>query len=120
MAAAARLVANPEQLTYYATGDYTERPAVLTGYTLAELGVLRDGWAELPPRPPILVFAYSQSGVVEALPSRANVLVVPSPAYDEASFIPGDGHPNARGNAGFARMIAAAMRGDARFAALFP
>jgi hypothetical protein len=40
VAAAARLVANPEQLSMYQTGDYTERPAVLTGYTLAERGVL--------------------------------------------------------------------------------
>ena len=41
VAASARLVSNPEQVTYYQTGDYTERSAVLTGYTLPELGVLR-------------------------------------------------------------------------------
>lgn len=41
VAAAARLFTNPEQLTYYSTGDYSERPATLTGWTAAELGVLR-------------------------------------------------------------------------------
>ena len=41
VAAAARVVANPEQVTYYATGDYSERPATLTGWTLPELAVLR-------------------------------------------------------------------------------
>lgn len=41
VSAAARLVANPEQVTYYSTGDYTERPATLSGWTLAELAVLR-------------------------------------------------------------------------------
>lgn len=41
IAAAARLFVNPDQLTYYATGDYSERPATLTGWTAAELGVLR-------------------------------------------------------------------------------
>lgn len=39
--AAARLFTNPEQLTYYSTGDYSERPATMTGWTAAELGVLR-------------------------------------------------------------------------------
>ena len=37
----ARLFVNPEQITYYSTGDYSERPATLTGWTAAELGVLR-------------------------------------------------------------------------------
>lgn len=41
VAAAARLFTNPEQLTYYSTGDYSERPATMTGWTAAELGVLR-------------------------------------------------------------------------------
>ena len=41
VAASARLVTNPEQLTYYSTGDYSERPATLTGWTLAELATLR-------------------------------------------------------------------------------
>ena len=41
VSAGARLFINPEQLTYYSTGDYSERPATLTGWTAAELGVLR-------------------------------------------------------------------------------
>lgn len=41
VAAGARLFVNPEQLTYYSTGDYSERPATMTGWTAAELGVLR-------------------------------------------------------------------------------
>src|SRR5699024_4462910 len=41
VAATGRLVTNPEQVTYYSTGDYSERPATLTGWTLAELQVLR-------------------------------------------------------------------------------
>ena len=41
VSASARLVTNPEQLFHYALGDYTERPAVLTGWTLTELAVLR-------------------------------------------------------------------------------
>ncbi len=41
VAAAARLYVNPEQVTYYATGDYSERPATMTGWTAAELAVLR-------------------------------------------------------------------------------
>lgn len=41
VSAGARLFANPEQLAYYSTGDYSERPATLTGWTHAELGVLR-------------------------------------------------------------------------------
>lgn len=40
VSAGARLVTNPEQVSQYAAADYTERPAVLSGYTLAELGVL--------------------------------------------------------------------------------
>lgn len=39
-AATARLTSNPEQVSYYATGDYSERPAVLAGWTLPELAVL--------------------------------------------------------------------------------
>lgn len=39
--ACARLVTNPEQLSYYSMADYSERPAVLAGWTLAELGVLK-------------------------------------------------------------------------------
>lgn len=42
VAAAGRIVVNPEQVTYYSSGDYSERPATLTGWTLAELGVLRN------------------------------------------------------------------------------
>lgn len=38
--AAARLVNNPEQVSWYAAGDYSERPAVFNGYTLAEQRVL--------------------------------------------------------------------------------
>lgn len=41
VAAGARLFVNPEQMTYYSTGDYSERPATMTGWTSAELGVLR-------------------------------------------------------------------------------
>lgn len=39
--AAVRLAANPRQVTYYQTGDYSERPAVLAGWTAAEVQVLR-------------------------------------------------------------------------------
>ena len=41
VAAAARLYVNPEQITYYQTGDYSERPATMTGWTMAERAVLR-------------------------------------------------------------------------------
>lgn len=41
VSATARLVSNPDQVSQYAAADYSERPAVLNGYTLAELGVLR-------------------------------------------------------------------------------
>lgn len=41
VAAGSRLFTNPEQLTSYQTGDYSERPALLNGWTSAELGVLR-------------------------------------------------------------------------------
>lgn len=37
----ARLATNPEQVAHFTTGDYSERPAQLAGWTLAELGVLR-------------------------------------------------------------------------------
>ena len=40
LSAAARLAANPEQITYYQLGDYSERPAVLEGWTLPEQAVL--------------------------------------------------------------------------------
>ena len=35
-----RLLTNPEQVSQYQTGDYSERPAVLNGWTLTELSVL--------------------------------------------------------------------------------
>lgn len=41
VSAAARLVTNPRQVRQYGIADYSETPAVLNGYTLAELGVLR-------------------------------------------------------------------------------
>ncbi len=41
VAAGARLFVNPEQMTYYSTGDYSERPATMTGWTSAEVAVLR-------------------------------------------------------------------------------
>ena len=41
VAATARLATNPEQVTVFTTGDYSERPAILAGWTLTELGVLR-------------------------------------------------------------------------------
>lgn len=41
VSAGARLFVNPEQVTQYTTGDYSERPATLTGWTSAELSVLR-------------------------------------------------------------------------------
>lgn len=37
----ARLATNPEQVSVFTTGDYSERPAQLAGWTLTELGVLR-------------------------------------------------------------------------------
>lgn len=39
--AAVRLASNPRQVTVYTTSDYTERPAVMAGWTLAERAVLR-------------------------------------------------------------------------------
>lgn len=48
VAAAARLTTNPEQVSVYSAGDYSERPAVFTGWTIAEQGVLhrwRKRWA---------------------------------------------------------------------------
>lgn len=41
ISATARLVTNPEQVRQYQIADYSESPAVLNGYTLAELGLLR-------------------------------------------------------------------------------
>ena len=41
VSATARLAANPEQVTAYTAGDYSERPAILAGWTIPELGVLR-------------------------------------------------------------------------------
>lgn len=41
VAATARLATNPEQVSVFTTGDYSERPAILAGWTLTELGVLR-------------------------------------------------------------------------------
>lgn len=40
VAAAAVLTSNPEQVSYYSTGDYSERPAVLAGWTLPQLAIL--------------------------------------------------------------------------------
>lgn len=48
VAASARLTTNPRQLSYYSAGDYSERPAVLAGWTLLERAVLnnyRRTWA---------------------------------------------------------------------------
>lgn len=42
VAAVARLATNPDQVTYYQTGDYSERPAVLAGWTLLERAVLNN------------------------------------------------------------------------------
>lgn len=41
VASSARLFTNPEQVTSYTLGDYTERPAILNGWTMAEMAVLR-------------------------------------------------------------------------------
>ena len=40
VSATARLATNPEQVAVYTMGDYSERPAQLAGWTLAEIGVL--------------------------------------------------------------------------------
>ena len=40
VSAVSRLVVNPEQMQTFTAGDYTERPALLQGFTLAELSVL--------------------------------------------------------------------------------
>lgn len=48
VAATARLANNPEQVTYFVTGDYSERPAVMSGWMLHELQVMnnyRRRWA---------------------------------------------------------------------------
>src|SRR5699024_6314414 len=39
--AAVRLASIPRQATYHRAGDFSERPAVMAGWTAAELGVLR-------------------------------------------------------------------------------
>lgn len=41
VASSARLFTNPEQVASFTSGDYTERPAILAGWTLAEMAVLR-------------------------------------------------------------------------------
>lgn len=41
VSAVARLATNPEQVSVFTTGDYSERPAQLAGWTLTEIGVLR-------------------------------------------------------------------------------
>ncbi len=40
VSACTRLTANPEQVTSYTVGDYSERGATLQGFTLPELAVL--------------------------------------------------------------------------------
>lgn len=48
VAVTAKLTYNPEQVTYYQAGDYSERPQYLTGWTLMEQAVLnnyRRRWA---------------------------------------------------------------------------
>lgn len=40
VSATARLATNPEQVSVYTVGDYSERPAQLAGWTLTEIGVL--------------------------------------------------------------------------------
>lgn len=42
VAATARLTANPEQVANYTAGDYSERPAVMSGWLLHELAVLNN------------------------------------------------------------------------------
>lgn len=42
VSATARLVMNPAQVASYQMADYSERPAVLNGYTIAEQGVLHN------------------------------------------------------------------------------
>ena len=41
VSATARLTSNPRQVAQFQTGDYSERPAILAGWNVAELGVLR-------------------------------------------------------------------------------
>lgn len=41
VASSARLFTNPEQVASYTLGDYSERPAILAGWTMAEMAVLR-------------------------------------------------------------------------------
>lgn len=48
ISATGRLTPNPEQISYYQAGDYSERPAVLAGWTLLERAILnqyRVRWA---------------------------------------------------------------------------
>lgn len=42
VAATARMAGNPEQVSYFVTGDYSERPAVMSGWMLHELSVLNN------------------------------------------------------------------------------
>lgn len=63
---------------------------------------------------PLVVFAYSFADprVSAALRRIPGATVVPPFRWDEAHFIPGDGHPTAAGNQAFARRIAAAFQGS--------
>lgn len=40
--AASRLTTNPEQVITYTAADYSERPAVFEGWSIAEVGVLHE------------------------------------------------------------------------------
>ncbi len=60
---------------------------------------------------PIVAFAYSfeDPRITSALKSVSGVVVAPSVRWDDDLFIKDDGHPNARGNEAFSKLIANAF-----------
>lgn len=62
---------------------------------------------------PLVIFAYSfeEPRVTAILRSVPGAVIVPPVSFDEAHYLPGDGHPTAAGNEVFARRIAGVFEG---------
>lgn len=82
------------------------------GLLRAEMG--RFAASRSPTSAPLVIFAYSfeDPRVTEILRPIPRVSIAPPVAFDEAHFIPGDGHPTALGNETFAKRITAAFEPD--------
>jgi len=84
----------------------------------SERAVLRKQWDRLAEKreylgdTPLLIFTYGDTHSLDELPSLEGVEILPDVEYDPSRYIPDDGHPNARGNAFFARRIADALSAD--------